>query len=213
MSHNSSENVTSRYIDETTTKHHLTQSSSIGKIAGALCKAQADMGAATKSANNPFYHSKYADVSECLKATLPALNKNGIALVQGSEWDASTKTFFVTTQLIHNSGEWLGSRLFVPITKMDAQGVGAAQTYGRRYLLSAMVGLTQEDDDGNSISLERTKRAGAPQMAQRGASPKTVTASTSKTVQTTKLQPAVSTTVPAQTRKAPPIATHTNKVA
>ena len=134
------------------------QSDTIGELAKSLCNAQSNMGKAMKSSDNPFFKSKYADISACLEASLPALNKEGISIVQGSDYDPTTKTFFVECTLLHTSGEWIKSKLFVPITKMDAQGVGAAQTYGRRYLLSAMVGLAQEDDDGNSISLNRLEK-------------------------------------------------------
>ena len=40
----------------------------------------------------------------------------------------------------------------MPITKPDAQGVGATITYARRFALSAMVGISQYDDDGESIT-------------------------------------------------------------
>jgi len=51
--------------------------------------------------------------------------------------------------LIHSSGEWIKSEIRMPIAKKDAHGIGAATTYGRRYLLSSMVGVAQADDDGN----------------------------------------------------------------
>ena len=51
--------------------------------------------------------------------------------------------------LMHSSGEWIKSEIRMPIAKKDAHGIGAATTYGRRYLLSSMVGVAQADDDGN----------------------------------------------------------------
>ena len=36
--------------------------------------------------------------------------------------------------------------------KKDAQAVGATTTYARRFALSAMVGIAQKDDDGESIT-------------------------------------------------------------
>ena len=56
-----------------------------------------------------------------------------------------------STTLMHSSGQWLRSKIKLPLSKVDAQGVGAAVTYGRRYGLSAMVGIAQYDDDANSI--------------------------------------------------------------
>jgi hypothetical protein len=53
--------------------------------------------------------------------------------------------------LIHDSGQWIKSKIRIPLTnKKDAQEIGSACTYGRRYGLAAMVGLAQVDDDGNS---------------------------------------------------------------
>ena len=52
--------------------------------------------------------------------------------------------------LLHESGQWIKSRLKMPIEKATAQAIGSTITYGRRYGLSAMVGIAQYDDDGNS---------------------------------------------------------------
>ena len=52
---------------------------------------------------------------------------------------------------MHSSGQWLRSKIKLPLSKVDAQGVGAAMTYGRRYGLSAIAGIAQFDDDANSI--------------------------------------------------------------
>jgi len=162
-------------------------SEKVGKISTALGKAQKKMGKAVKSSANPFFKSKYADLTACIDAVLPALNSEGIALFQGSEYDVEHRVFFVTTMLIHSSGEFLKNKMFVPITKNDAQGVGAAQTYGRRFSLASVCGLGQEDDDGNSISIQKLgekKTAGVPTMAQNGASP-TQNAATQKRPQPT----------------------------
>ena len=55
--------------------------------------------------------------------------------------------------MLHESGEWFKSELRMPVGgKKDAQAVGGAVTYGRRYGLAAMCGLAQHDDDGNTAS-------------------------------------------------------------
>ena len=130
------------YVEET-------MSNTIGKIAGALAKAQSQMVMVEAKSTNPFFNSKYASLASVLETALPALNKNEIALVQGNEWDSSDNGFYITSMLIHSSGEWIKSKIRMPISKKDAHGVGAATTYGRRYLLSSMVGVAQADDDGN----------------------------------------------------------------
>ncbi|MGJ3625995.1 ERF family protein [Sphingomonas sp. MMS24-JH45] len=46
----------------------------------------------------------------------------------------------MTTQLSHESGEWMRGTL-IPLSKVDAQGYGSAVTYARRYALAAVVGV------------------------------------------------------------------------
>ena len=124
-------------------------SKDISKLAGALAKAQGMMGGVAKGKVNPFYKSKYADISDCLDACLPALSKNGLAVSQGNRF-CGEHGYYITTMLLHESGQWLKSEIRIPLTnKKDAQEIGSACTYGRRYGLTAMVGLAQQDDDGN----------------------------------------------------------------
>ena len=53
----------------------------------------------------------------------------------------------VETLLMHTSGEWISNTCSAPVSKNDAQGVGSAITYLRRYSLAAFAGIAQEDDD------------------------------------------------------------------
>ena len=53
-------------------------------IATALVKAQKAFGPALKTATNPHFKSRYADLSACVEAVIGALNDNGIALIQKS---------------------------------------------------------------------------------------------------------------------------------
>ena len=124
-------------------------SETIGKLAGALAKAQSAMTMVEGKSTNPFFNSKYASLAAVLEVAMPALNANEIALVQGNRWDTTNNGFYITSMLMHSSGEWIKSEIRMPIAKKDAHGVGAATTYGRRYLLSSMVGVAQADDDGN----------------------------------------------------------------
>ena len=135
-----------------------TMSEAIGKIAGALAKAQGDMTMVEANSNNPFFNSKYASLAAVLEVALPKLNANGIALVQGNRWDNFDNGFYITSMLMHSSGEWIKSEIRMPISKKDAHGIGAATTYGRRYLLSSMVGVAQADDDGNGAIQKAPRR-------------------------------------------------------
>jgi hypothetical protein len=120
-------------------------------IAKALVNAQKEFGPALKSATNPHFKSKYADLSACVEAVIDSLNANGVMLLQKnhpSEHGVSVETIF-----LHESGEeYSAGILNVPATKLDAQGYGSALTYARRYSLMAACGIAPEDDDGNAAS-------------------------------------------------------------
>ena len=127
------------------------KSNNIDKLAGSLAKAQGEMKGAKASNVNPFFKSNYADLHTVIESSLPYLNKYGLSIVQGHYRD-EIGTFYITTTLLHESGQWIKSKLQMPVEKANAQGIGAATTYARRFSLCAMVGIAQTDDDGNSIS-------------------------------------------------------------
>ena len=132
------------------------KSDDIDKLAKALAKAQSEIKGALASSVNPFFKSNYADLDTVIKSCFPQLTKNGLSIIQGND-TCEKGSFYVTTMLLHSSGQWIKSKLKMPITKPDAQGVGATITYARRFSLSAMVGIAQTDDDGNSIQLTEKK--------------------------------------------------------
>ena len=109
-------------------------------IAAALAAAQSQMGKALKSANNPHFNRKYADLASVVDACMPAMNANGIAVIQPTTDDDSGR--YVETVLIHGaSGEQLKCRVPLIIGKNDMQGYGSAVTYARRYGLMSMSGI------------------------------------------------------------------------
>ncbi len=122
----------------------------------AFVKAQKEFGPAIKSATNPFFKNKYADLATCIDAVIDALNNNGFALMQKTHECANGVT--VETILMHESGEQIsGGTLHVPACKQDPQAYGSALTYARRYSLSAACGIAPEDDDGNAASRNQNK--------------------------------------------------------
>ena len=127
------------------------KSERIDKLGEALAAAQSELDGAKADSTNPFFNSSYADLHTCNEASFPHLTKHGLSVIQGNDVD-ERGSFYVTTMLLHSSGQWIKSKLKMPITKPDAQGVGATITYARRFALSAMVGISQYDDDGESIT-------------------------------------------------------------
>ena len=129
----------------------MEKSENINDLAAALAKAQATIKGACKDKNNPFYKSKYADLSNIWDACREALTNNQLSVVQAPE-QSEGGGIAVETMLMHSSGQFIASRYVMPITdsKINAQTIGSAITYARRYALAAMVGVAPEDDDGNA---------------------------------------------------------------
>lgn len=125
-----------------------TQSDSISKIALALSKAQAKMTAAKRTAENPFFKSKYADLNSVWESLRGPLSEQELAVVQTPIEDE--KGIAIITTLAHSSGEWFRSKMYIAPKARDAQSIGSAITYARRYALSAITGAApDDDDDGN----------------------------------------------------------------
>jgi hypothetical protein len=132
-------------------------SDSISSIAPALVKAQAAMGVAHKSATNPHFRSKYADLTEVIDAVKGPLNENGIVFLQGVGGDSTG--VMVTTRFLHASGEWIEETIYMPVTQQTPQAYGSATTYCKRYGLQSFAGLPADDDDGNAGSVLTEKLA------------------------------------------------------
>src|SRR3990172_2599764 len=125
----------------------MNKSETIGKLAEALCKAQGMMKGAVKDSENPFFKAAYADLASVWDACREPLSKCGLSVTQTTRIADNGDPVIITT-LLHSSGEWMSGELLVKPVKADPQSVGSAITYGRRYALSAIVGIAPEDDDG-----------------------------------------------------------------
>lgn len=141
------------------------KSESIDKLAPALLAAQKAMGPAIKDCKNPHFKSKYADLNNCLDAVYEAFHPHGLFITQTiiptpaaefiaaatGESDASPG-LVIRTLVMHESGQWIASDLPMYPDMQNPQKIGGAITYGRRYGLAAITGLTQEDDDGETAA-------------------------------------------------------------
>ncbi len=130
------------------------QTLTLGKLAEALAKAQAGMEGAKKDSENPFFHQKYADLASIWDACRKPLSDNGLSVIQTTD-NENGKVVIITT-LIHSSGEWVRGKLAIKPMKEDPQALGSAITYGRRYALAAIVGVSPEEDDAES-TMDRGK--------------------------------------------------------
>src|ERR1700746_398131 len=132
-------------------------SESVGALATALAKAQAQIANPEKSLTativSPFPREgsrtfRYAPLSSGLDLVRKCLGQHEIATVQATAIDRDSGLIKLTTTLVHASGEWVSSDWPVcPLTETAApHRLGAALTYARRYALFTLVGIAGEDD-------------------------------------------------------------------
>lgn len=129
-------------------------SDTLDQLGEALAKAQAEIADAAKSALNPHLRNRYADLTSCWDACRGPLTRHGLSVVQLPE--VTDRTVSLSTRLLHASGQWIQSTITIPYSvgkgTNEAQAIGSAITYARRYGLCAMVGIAPgEDDDGSAV--------------------------------------------------------------
>lgn len=134
-------------------------SEEISELLKALNAVQKEMKPAVKTSNNPHFKQKYADYESVLKAASDALCKNGLVWTHAMLF--SGDQFITRTRLFHVSGQWIESDVPVVDQKGNMQGIGSAFTYGKRYGLKGLLGLPDDDDDGEG-SLNRSLSSNAP---------------------------------------------------
>ncbi len=131
----------------------LIHSEQIDQLASALAHAQADLGVVFKQSRNDAFGSKYADLTRVWDAFQRVGPRHGLSVVQmPGAYDPAARTMSMSVRLMHNSGQWLGGDMSMPLSRGDAHAYGSACTYARRYSLAALVGICPHDDDGNAAS-------------------------------------------------------------
>jgi len=150
----------------------MTMSETIGAIAPALVKAQAEIRPIVKDSTNPAFRSKYTSLDAIMEVVRPVMAKHGLFVVQ-SVLDTidgeHSISITVESRVIHSSGEWIAGVVQVPVMQQTSHGFGSALSYGRRYSLSALLSLaSDEDDDGNgAIQAQQSRpqiKPGPPQQ-------------------------------------------------
>ena len=150
-------------------------SETIGTIAAALAKAQAELvnpeksliGTIRSDAPGATERSfRYAPLSSGLEIVRKTLSQHQIATVQTTSIDESAGIVRLSTVLAHASGEWIASDWPVCAISETAapHRMGAALTYARRYALFTLVGIAGEDDLDAPDLISRTT---TPSKAER----------------------------------------------
>jgi hypothetical protein len=171
----------------------LQHSEQFEKISEALAAAQSEIKPAAKDSENPYHKAKYADLASVIEALRP-LSRHGLSYTQTAQplifktvtirqkekradgQEARTASgppvqldmafLPVETTLLHTSGQWISSTLEMPLPGLDPQGLGSAFTYGRRYGLQAIAGVSADDDDAEQAMARRQKSL--PEMTTPG---------------------------------------------
>jgi hypothetical protein len=123
-------------------------SQEVGDLFAALSKAQGTMKGAVKDSENTFFKSKYADLASVWDACRDALASNGLSVIQAPSSEGPKVS--VTTILAHSSGQWVRDTLTMESKDASPHAIGLTISYARRYSLSAIAGIAQEDDDGEA---------------------------------------------------------------
>ena len=126
-------------------------------------KLQGNIEVMKKDQTNPFYGSAYVPLPKMLKVLKPVFQEHGFILTQSTSAITSNGVGLniVCSKLIHaETGLSESSAIVITpdlLPKADMQKLGGAITYGRRYTLSALLGLEESDDDGNTASCKESK--------------------------------------------------------
>lgn len=131
------------------------KSEQVNELFAALAKARANFDEVKKTESNPFYKSKYADLATIISATYKSLSAQGLSVIQ-LLGDVANGAVIVETILTHASGQWLSTETSMPVQKSDAQGVGSALTYCRRYSLQSILNIAAEEDDDGSAAVSKS---------------------------------------------------------
>ena len=133
------------------------------KLAPDFVAMQAELSPVDKSADNPFFKSKFAPLPEVRKAAQPILAKHNFglsvfpAIIRDEAGKPQNGLRFI---LLHASGQHIDGEWLLTPAKNDSQGQGADITYKRRFGEMSITGLVaDEDDDGNYASQPRPQAA------------------------------------------------------
>lgn len=142
----------------------------------ALLAVQAELPSVAKEGENPGFMrngkpSKYMTLDAITAAVMPILNKHGLAWTTFPGFASHEGRYeaILNYGLFHANGKMEGHMLLLS-AKDNPQGQGAAITYARRHALTAVLGITaDEDDDGQRAASARQESQQRQQEARAGA--------------------------------------------
>ena len=115
-----------------------------------LFELQNEIGKITKDKSNPFYNSKYFDISGLISVLKPLLEKHKLLLKQPI---LENKVYTIIKDV--ETGE--EEKSYLDLSETNAQKIGSEITFYRRYTLKALLAIEEEDDDGNGAKPNNNK--------------------------------------------------------
>jgi hypothetical protein len=136
----------------------MEQSTEIKDLLCALCCVQGEMSTMPKDKKG--YSYMYTDFDTIVTTIKPLLKKNNIGFMQSLTMVGELPA--ITTRVFTQSGQYIQDTVTLPKVEMKgttaAQNMGASITYMKRYALSAMFGITADEDVDGSAADDKSKQ-------------------------------------------------------
>lgn len=116
------------------------------KIYKKIFEAKKEFTAISKDQKNPHFQSAYYDINDLLRMVEPVLHSKGLMVIQPIN-DGKISTIIIDVE----TGDTVEASYQLDHNP-NPQKVGSEITYYRRYLLSSLLSLQADDDDGNKAS-------------------------------------------------------------
>ena len=153
----------------------MKQSENIVDVLSALVEVQNELPTFPK--NKKAFNYKYTELDTIVSGIKPVMHKYGLAFMQSVSGGENDAPMTITTRIFSKSGQYVEDSIVLPKITMKGsnpvQEVGSAISYMKRYCLTAMLGITSDEDvDAQVFDRNVQQQAKAEQKAAQSA-PKT----------------------------------------
>ena len=146
----------------------MKQSEKITPLLESMVKAQAEFKTLPKDKEG--YGYKYTDLDTVITAVRPILAKHNLGFMQSLTMTEGRPG--ITTRIFNTAGEWIEDTIGLPDVAMAktnaAQNMGAAITYMKRYALSAILGISSDEDTDAATPQQPQRQEQKPAPQSKG---------------------------------------------
>lgn len=139
-------------LDVLSTLLHSKPQSDLKELHAALAQAQAEFRIARPSKENNYFKMKYESLEDVVRASRPALAKNGLS-VKWTQSIAADSGSVLTCTLAHSSGQQIESSVRILPGKNDPRSFSSEVEYLKRMLYSGITGVVADDDDDAEMAM------------------------------------------------------------